>query len=101
MTDGLSMIPRTPEAPNPPDALDLTTFATWIAIQPTSVHVGILELIGNDLYRRHWLTMAHECKQVARDLQVMARYGGADIDTPIKTALKIPVSQDFGGIEEG
>ena len=48
-----------------------------------------------------WLTMAHECKQVARDLQVMARYGEAGTGKAIKTASKIPVSEDFGGIEEG
>jgi hypothetical protein len=95
MTDGLSFIARAPETPSAPAALDLNTVSAQIIGAPISVHVGLLELIGNDLYRRHWPTMAHECKQVARDLQVMARYTGA----PIKTASKIPVSQDFGGIE--
>ena len=39
----------------PEPTVDLTTFATWIALQPISVHVSLLELIGNDLDRRHWL----------------------------------------------
>ena len=60
------------ETPEP--QIDLSTFAQWIAIQPISTHAGLLELIGNDLYRRHWPTIAAECKNVVRDLRTLAKF---------------------------
>ena len=55
--------------------IDLSTFAQWIELQPTiSTHAGLLELIGNDLYRRHYPTIAAECKGVVRDLRALAKY---------------------------
>lgn len=54
---------------------NLTTFAQWIELQPIAVHVGLLDLIGNDLYRRHWPTIAGEIKAVVRDLWAMDRKG--------------------------
>ena len=54
--------------------IDLTTFAQWIELQPIATHAGLLELIGNDLYRRHYPTIAAECKGVVRDLRALAKY---------------------------
>ena len=57
--------------------IDLTTFAQWIELQPIAVHVGLLELIGNDIYRRkQWPTIAGEIKHAARDLRALSRHGG-------------------------
>ena len=61
------------EAPLGPQ-IDLSTFAQWIELQPISTHAGLLELIGNDLYRRSWPTLAAECKRTARDLRALAKY---------------------------
>ena len=58
----------------PEPQIDLTTFAQWIELQPISTHAGLLELIGNDLYRRHWPTIAAECKNVVRDLRTLAKF---------------------------
>lgn len=78
MTDGPSLaspriiISDSPAVSIPPD---LTTFAQWIDLQPISVHVGLLELIGNDLYRRQqWPTIAGEVKHVARELSALSRH---------------------------
>ena len=64
------------ETPEP--QIDLSTFAQWIELQPISTHAGLLELIGNDLYRRHWPTIAAECKNVVRDLRTLAKYTRLD-----------------------
>ena len=59
----------------PEPQIDLTTFSQWIELQPITTHAGLLELIGNDLYRRRrWPTIAAECKHVARDLRALAKY---------------------------
>ena len=83
MTDGQSLttpriiISDSPAVSIPPDAIDLTTFAQWIELQPIAVHVGLLELIGNDIYRRkQWPTIAGEIKHAARDLRALSRHGG-------------------------
>ena len=83
MTDGFYFYPRNTqwqtetqggEAPLGPQ-IDLSTFAQWIELQPTiSTHAGLLELIGNDLYRRSWPTSAGECKRAASDLRILAKY---------------------------
>ena len=65
------------EAPLGPQ-IDLSTFAQWIELQPISTHAGLLELIGNDLYRRHWPTIAAECKRTARDLRALAKFSAHD-----------------------
>ena len=86
MTDGLYFYPRNSQwqietqdpgssAATPEPQIDLTTFAQWIELQPTiSTHAGLLELIGNDLYRRSWPTSAGECKRAASDLRILAKY---------------------------
>lgn len=56
--------------------IDLTTFAQWIELQPIATHAGLLELIGNDLYRRQWPTSAEECKRAASILRVLVKYRG-------------------------
>lgn len=61
-------------AATPEPQIDLTTFSQWIELQPISTHAGLLELIGNDLYRRHYLTMGGEVKSAARDLLTLSRY---------------------------
>ena len=58
----------------PEPQIDLSTFALWIELQPILTHAGLLELIGNDLYRRSWPTLAAECKRTARDLRALAKY---------------------------
>ena len=69
MTDGLYIDTAVPEP-----QIDLSTFAQWIELQPISTHAGLLELIGNDLYRRSWPTSAGECKRAASDLRILAKY---------------------------
>ena len=80
MTDGLYIDPAhdTVDVSVPPCAppvLDLTTFAQWIAVQQISAHIGLLDEIGNDLYRRHWPTAASDVKRVAKDLHTLTRHG--------------------------
>ena len=83
MTDGLYFYPRNSQwqtgtqegEATPEPQIDLTTFSQWIELQPTiSTYSGLLELIGNDLYRRSWPTLAAECKRTARDLRALAKY---------------------------
>jgi len=54
----------------------LETFAQWIALQPASIHAGLLDCIANDLYRRrNYQTLAGEIKYAARDLRALSRHG--------------------------
>lgn len=56
------------------EQIDLTTFSQWIELQPVSTHIGLLELIANDLYRRrNYPTLAGEIKRSATDLRAMVR----------------------------
>lgn len=54
--------------------IDLTTFSQWIEIQPVETIVGILDLLGNDLYRRHWPTYADQCKSLAQNMRSTLMY---------------------------
>lgn len=82
MTDGFYFYPRNTQwqtetqkgEATPEPQIDLSTFAQWIELQPISTHAGLLELIGNDLYRRHWPTIAAECKGIVRDLRALAKF---------------------------
>lgn len=47
-----------------PSQIDLTAFSQWIELQPVSTHVGLLESIANDFYRRRdYPTIAGELVQ--------------------------------------
>ncbi|HWR21008.1 MAG TPA: hypothetical protein VN444_04010 [Verrucomicrobiae bacterium] len=65
MTDGPSLTLR--ETTPPP--IDLTTFAQQIEIQETPTFAGLLELMGNELYRRGMLSSGTDLKDVARALR--------------------------------
>lgn len=54
--------------------IDLTTFIHWIEIQPVGTIVSILDLLGNDLYRRHWPTYADQCRSLARNMRSTLTY---------------------------
>lgn len=72
MSDGLSLI-----AANEMDAQEtqethgpcLNSFALWIELQPISTHAGLLELIGNDLYRYNLYHEGGEVKHIAQLLR--------------------------------
>lgn len=55
------------------EPVDLTTFAQWIELQPISTHIGPLELIANEMYRRHHGMQAGEIKGIVKDLRAMVR----------------------------
>ena len=82
MTDGPSlpmnhrlMISNSPASSINRDALDLRNFSEWIALQPVSTHVTLLDLIANDLYRRRdFPTLAGAIKSTAKDLRTFARH---------------------------
>jgi len=83
MTDGLyvdttvnwsSDVSGTTEEPSLGPTIDFTTFSQWIKLQPISTHISLLELIANDLYRRHHGMQAGEIKHVVKDLLALTRH---------------------------
>lgn len=78
MSDGLSLslqdLPRLPPGditpiPSMEPIIDLTTFMLWIELQPLSTVTGMLEIIGNTLYRHGRFTEGNEIKHVVTELR--------------------------------
>lgn len=58
-----------------PAAIDLTNFAAWLDCKPpVSTLAGMIDLIGSDLYRRHWPTYGAECKRLAKNMRTTIKY---------------------------
>lgn len=55
-----------PDAPSP---IDLTNFALLIELQPVATIVSILDLIGNECYRRELFAPGNEIKQIVSELR--------------------------------
>lgn len=58
-----------------PAAIDLTNFAAWLDCKPSvSTLAGMIDLIGAELYRRHWPTYGAHAKQLAKDIRTTMKY---------------------------
>lgn len=59
----------------PAPSIDLTNFAHWLELnQPVSTLAGMIDLIGSELYRRHWPTYGAECRLLASQLRTTVKY---------------------------
>lgn len=67
MTDGLYLTTEQQELDAPP--ICLNNFAAWIDLQPLSTYAGMLELMGNALYRQGRYAEGSEVKHVAQQLR--------------------------------
>jgi len=62
-----------PASSIPADAVNTTTFAGWIALEPVSTPVALLYAIAIDLGRRGWGGCAFEVRRQADDLEMLTR----------------------------
>lgn len=77
MTDGIYHGVAYKEQPTQAEEphIDLTNFACWLELgPPVSTLAGMIDLIGTDLYRRHWPTYGAECKRLAKKIRTTLQY---------------------------
>lgn len=67
---------------SPAPSIDLTTYAQRIELQPVSTLANMIDLIGADLYRRHWPTYGAECRQLAKDIRTTIKYHAGHKEKP-------------------
>lgn len=67
------VINDSPASSIPADAVNTTTFAGWIALEPVSTPVALLYAIAIDLGRRGWGGCAFEVRRQADDLEMLTR----------------------------
>lgn len=63
--------------------IDLTTYAQWIELQPVSTLAGMIDLIGAELYRRHWWIYGAECKRLAKEIWTTLKYNELHAEKPV------------------
>lgn len=61
MSDGVNLLQ---EQPTDTPEITLHNFAAWIELQPIGTLTGLLELIGNELYRRGLWSAGNDVKDV-------------------------------------